>query len=179
MGRSKGGGKSYFRVEKMKIILKSDKDAAQAIIAITSLVPHLADKPQEIEIKPYKEKRSLNANSYSWVLQTAIAQKLNARLDAVHKDMILNYGVVEVVSVKKSILASVIRTFDYYEILGESELNGTTFTHIKVGIGSHLYNSAEMAKFINGIISECDELGIEHRTPEEIAELNALWSSQK
>lgn len=85
----------------MKIILKSDKDAAQAIIAITSLVPQLADKPQEVEIKPYKEKRSLNANSYSWVLQTAIAQKINARLDTVHKDMILNYGVVEVVSVKE------------------------------------------------------------------------------
>ena len=96
----------------MKIILKSDKDAAQAIIAITSLVPQLADKPQEVEIKPYKEKRSLNANSYSWVLQSAIAQKINARLDTVHKDMIMNYGVVEVVSVKKSVLDSVLRNFE-------------------------------------------------------------------
>ena len=163
----------------MKIILKSDKDAAQAIIAITSLVPQLADKPQEVEIKPYKEKRSLNANSYSWVLQSAIAQKINARLDTVHKDMIMNYGVVEVVSVKKSVLDSVLRNFEYYEILGESELNGTMFTHIKVGIGSHLYNSAEMAKLIAGIIAECDELGIEHKTPAEIAELNALWENEK
>ena len=163
----------------MKIILKSDKDAAQAIIAITSLVPQLADKPQEVEIKPYKEKRSLNSNSYSWVLQSAIAQKINARLDTVHKDMIMNYGVVEVVSVKKSVLDSVLRNFEYYEILGDSELNGTMFTHIKVGIGSHLYNSAEMAKLIEGIIAECDELGIEHKTPAEIAELNALWENEK
>ena len=113
------------------------------------------------------------------MLQSAIAQKINARLDTVHKDMIMNYGVVEVVSVKKSVLDSVLRNFEYYEILGESELNGTMFTHIKVGIGSHLYNTAEMTKLISGIIAECDDLGIEHKTPAEIAELNALWENEK
>lgn len=162
----------------MKITVKTDKDLAQVLMSISLLAPNLSSKSYDIEIKEHKELRSLNSNSYSWVLQSAIAKTINQRLDVVHKDMILNYGVVEVVSVKKNIVESVVRSFDYSEILGESELNGTIFTHIKVGIGSHLYNSAEMAKFIEGIVAECKDLGIETKTPDEIAQLNSLWEQE-
>lgn len=162
----------------MKIIIKSDNELAQALTSISLLAPTLKDKAYEVEIKEYKPKRSLNANSYSWLLQGEIAHKLNRRIDDIHKEMVLQYGVIEVLSIDKKAFESAKRLFDYYEVLGESELNGKTFIHVKAGIGTHLYNTTEMAHFIDGIIAECDDLGIDHRTPDQIAEMKSLWSSQ-
>ena len=46
--------------------------------------------------------------------------------------------------------------------------------HIRAGIGTHLYNTKEMSTFINGVIQEAQQLGIETKTPQEIAELMSL-----
>ena len=113
----------------MKIIIKSDNELAQALTSISLLAPTLKDKAYEVEIREYKPKRSLNANSYSWLLQGEIAHKLNRRIDDIHKEMVLQYGVIEVLSIDKIAFESAKRLFDYYDILGESELNGKTFIH--------------------------------------------------
>lgn len=163
----------------MKITIKSDKELSQALMSVSMLAPQLKDKAFDIEIKEHKEKRSINANNYSWLLQGEIAKKLNRRIDDIHKEMVLQYGVLEVFSVKKEAVESVIRLCDYYQILGESELNGNTFVHIKCGLGTHLYNTAEMAKFIDGVVAEAEDLGIETKTPDEIAQLISLCESER
>lgn len=164
----------------MKIEVKSEKELTQALMSVSMLAPQLKDgKCFDIEIKEHKEHRSLSANSYAWLLQDKIAKILNRRVDDIHNEMILQYGVLEVLSVKKEAVESVIRLCDYYKILGESEINGKTFTHIKCGIGTHLYNTAEMNIFIQGVVAEAQELGIETKSPDEIAQLESLWRSEK
>jgi hypothetical protein len=49
------------------------------------------------------------------------------------------------------------------------ELNGKTFTHYRLIIGSSEYDTKQMAQFIDGIVSEAKELGIETLTPAELA----------
>lgn len=162
----------------MKITVNNDKDLSQALMAVSMLAPQLKDKQFDIEIKEHKEHRSLSANAYAWLLQDKISKALNRRIDDIHNEMVLQYGVLETFSVKKESVESVIRLCDYYKILGESELNGTTFVHIRCGIGTHLYDTAEMAKFIQGVVAEAQELGIPTKTPDEIAELESLWRSE-
>lgn len=163
----------------MKIEVRNERDLSQALLSVSMLAQKLKEKAFDIEIKEHKEKRSLSANSYAWLLQDKIAKALNRRVDDIHNEMILQYGVLEVLSVKKEAVESVIRLCDYYKILGESEINRKTFTHIKCGIGTHLYNTAEMSKFIEGVVAEAQELGIETKTPDEIAQLESLWRSEK
>lgn len=122
-----------------------------------------------------REKRSINANNYSWLLQGKIAKILNRRIDDVHNEMVLQYGVIEVYSIVKEAFESAKRIFDYFEVLGESETNGKTFIHVKAGLGTHTYNTLEMSKFIDGVVQEAQDLGIETKTPDEIAELKSLW----
>ena len=43
--------------------------------------------------------------------------------------------------------------------------------------GSSQYDSAEMAKFIDHIVQEAKELGIETLTPDELARMNAEWGA--
>ena len=162
-------------MQEMKTIIKNQTDLSKVLIEIANLTPLLKDKAYDVEIKEHKEKRSLNANSYSWVLQDKIAKALNRRVDDIHKEMVLQYGVIEVFSIQKVAFESAKRLFDYFEILGESSTNGKEFIHVKAGIGTHLYNTKEMSVFLEGVVAEAKELNIETKTPNEIAELKSLW----
>ena len=59
--------------------------------------------------------------------------------------------------------------------MGESVLNGKEYTHYKVYKGSSEFDTKEMSIFIDGIVEECKNVGIETMTPNEIAKMEALW----
>ena len=160
----------------MFIQLKSRADTLKVQTALLDIFKDLDNgKIYDCEIKLHREKRSKNANDYSWVLQNKIAKALNKGIDEVHQQMVLDYGVIETYSIKKEAFNSAKRLFDYYKVLGESNVNGSEFVHIRAGIGTHLYDTKEMATFIDGVIQEAQQLGIETKTPAEIAELMSLW----
>ena len=133
-------------------------------------------KTYDVEIKPHREKRSKNANDYSWALQSQIAKAINRSLDEVHEQMVLDYGVVETYSIKAEAFQSAKRLFDYFKVLGESEAKGSKFIHVRAGIGTHLYDSKEMSTFIDGVVQEAQQLGINTKTPAELEELKSLWA---
>jgi hypothetical protein len=126
-----------------------------------------------IEIKPYREKRSLNANNYAWKIITEIGNVLRASKDEIYLIMLKRYGQSDLVSVLSHIPVS--HYFKYYEEAGESKLNGRLFTHYRVYKGSSEYDSREMSIFIDGVVSEAKELGIQTETPDMIARMKSLW----
>lgn len=133
---------------------------------------HLEEK-LTFKIDKYHEKRSLNANSYAWKLITEIGNVLRTDKEDVYTDMLRRYGQSEMISVLAHIpLNGFIR---YFDTAGESELNGKTFKHYKVYKGSSEFNRREMAIFIDGIVSEAKELGIQTETPDQLAKLKSLW----
>lgn len=160
----------------MFIQLKSRADTLKVQTALLDIFKDLDNgKIYDCEIKQHREKRSKNANDYSWVLQDKIAKALNKSIDEVHNQLVLDYGVIETYSIKKEAFESAKRLFDYFKVLGKSSVNGSEFVHIRVGLGTHLYDTKEMATFINGVVQEAENLGIETKTPQEIAELLSLW----
>lgn len=126
-----------------------------------------------IEIKPYREKRSLNANNYAWKIITEIGNVLRAGKDEIYLQMLKRYGQSDLVSVLSHV--PVEHYFKYYEEAGESKLNGKTFTHYRVYKGSSEYDTREMSIFIDGVVSEAKDLGIQTETPDEIARMKSLW----
>ena len=63
----------------------------------------LINKELDIQVKEHREKRSLNANAYAWVLINEIANAMKLDKDEVYFDMLKHYGQVEVISVKDGI----------------------------------------------------------------------------
>ena len=124
-----------------------------------------------VEIKKWHERRSLSANAYAWVLIGKIAESMRPPLNKgeVYIEMLKRYGQGGIVTVQKEKADEVLRAFDYYIHKGEGEVNGKSFHHLMVYVGSSKYNTAEMALFIEGIVSEAKELGIETMTPQELA----------
>lgn len=141
----------------------------------------------EVIIKKKRKKRSLNANAYSWVLTGKLADKLNIGKDECHSLMLARYGQTAtdkdgnavIVSVRADIPQEVLtHNLGYVAPLAtHSFINDKEFIHYRVLRGSSEYDSSEMAHFIDGIVSECKEVGIETLTPNELAQLKADWGN--
>ena len=167
------------QVKNLAVDLTSNKvvlslELNEKMDAITCYNAFIDDKVA-VKIERYREKRSLNANNYAWKLITEIANRLNTSKDEVYLWMLKRYGQSEMFSVLSHIPFG--RFVKYYEEAGESKLNGKLFKHYKVYKGSSEFDSREMAIFIDGIVSEAKELGIQTQTPAQLAEMKSLWES--
>ncbi len=142
--------------------------------AVKSLFDDLHEVEKlSIKIDKYREKRSLNANNYAWKLLTEIGNVLRTNKEVVYLEMLKRYGQSEIFSVLSHIPFG--EYVKYYEECGESMLNGKLFKHYKVYKGSSEFDTREMSIFLDGVVSEAEELGIQTMTPNEIANLKSLW----
>ena len=127
------------------------------------------DKEKKYEIKEFREKRSLSQNAYAWKLITQIGDILRKSKEEVYLQMLKDYVQSEIVSILSSINPK--GYFKYYEEVGTGIVNSKEFTHYKIFKGSSEFDSKEMTIFIDGIIQECNQLGIPTLTPNEIQSL--------
>lgn len=154
------------------MLLAPDRKAVQEFIA------SLEDKIYQCVIKLFRQKRSLNANNYSWSLSDQLADALRISKEECHFLMLKRYGQKTVISVQEEGCEILEKAADYIEQFGNSQMNGKTFYHYKIWKGSHNFDTREMAIFIDGIVQECKEQGIPTETPAEIERLKAAWGSK-
>lgn len=136
------------------------------------------EKPITFSISPKSDPRSLKTNGYAWKLIEQLAAKLKTSKDAVYEEMLRRYGVGEsytdaagneckvLFSLADGIPPRLV-THHYAEI-GVGYIDGKKFIHYRAIKGSSEYTSAEMAAFLDGIISECEEQGIPTLPPEKV-----------
>ena len=134
-----------------------------------------------IKIAKFREKRSLDANAYCWVLIDKLAEKLNLTKTEVYRNAIKEIGgVSEIVCVKNE---AVDRLCEGWKKLGigwqtektVSKLDGCT--NIILYYGSSTYDTAQMSRLIENIVQDCEAVGIDTKTPDEIANLLSLWEA--
>lgn len=133
------------------------------------------DQEKKYEIKEYHEKRSLDANAYCWVLCKELADKLNITKEEVYKKNIKETGKFEIIPIKNEAVDTFIRAWSsrgigwLCDIFGESKIEG--YTNVIIYYGSSQFNTKEMTVFLNGIIQECESVGIPTLTEEQIKKL--------
>ena len=118
------------------------------------------------EVKPYHEKRSLNANSYFYVLQNKLAQVLKTSNDELHERLIKSYSTVTIITVPDTY--DIKGFIKYYDIYNKGEIKGNSVIQYKVYKPSHEMNTKEFSRLLDGLISECKEMEIETKTKEEL-----------
>lgn len=133
------------------------------------------EKDYILTIKEYKKKRSLDSNAYAWLLMGELAKVLKTDNWSVYLNMLERYGVYTFIVVKPAVVERVKSEWRLVKELGEVTINGVKGIQLQCFFGSHTYNTGEMARLIDGIVSECKEVGIDTRTPEEIAVMNEQW----
>lgn len=148
------------------------------------------EKEYELIIKEYKERRSLQANAYSYVLTDKLAKKMliaGARYtkEEMHAEMIFRYGVQETDENGDPLFwyvpdgVKVTEYYPYAKPIGSGRLGGKPTTQWQIFKPSHEYTRSEFNTFLQGIIAECKEQGIETKTPDEIARMISLIEEKK
>lgn len=131
------------------------------------------NKILRVTVTEYRQKRSKNANAFCWALCTEIANVLRTDKDSIYLIMLKRYGQSALISVRSDIPFG--GYLKYFEVEGESTLNGKDFTHYKVFKGSSEYDTREMSIFLDGIVSEAESLGIPVLSDSELALLKEEW----
>lgn len=122
----------------------------------------------DIEIEKHKRKRSLSSNAYCWVLLQKIAEKVNSTKEEIYLQMIKRYGQFNYLVVKEQVIPKIKTQFPVVKELGKIKVGKGEGVQVQVYFGSSTYNQVEMNFFLNGIVSEAKELGIETLTPQEL-----------
>ena len=144
----------------------------------------LKEKDLRLELKPWRERRSLDANAYFHVLVGKIAEKVGISAEQCKINMVLDYGTIArdedgfKVGMMVNKGADINKMYKYAKPIGTRTVNGTEVDCYMVYEHTSLYDSAQMANLINGVIQEAQELGIETMTPAEQAKLLSLWGSK-
>lgn len=131
------------------------------------------ERDKVYEIKEKKNKRSLNANAYAWVLITQMAEKINSSKEEVYLDMLRNYGQVLLVPLTPGMNPS--GYFKYYDFFEKGKLNGKECDWYKVYKGSSEYDTKEMSVLIEGIVYEAKQLDIETLEEYKLDKLIEEW----
>ncbi len=140
-----------------------------------------SDKGVKVDLSKWREKRSLNANAYCWVLLDAIAKKQRTTKEEVYKLIIRDVGSFNVLSMKEDAIETFVKRWQLKglgwvcEILGDSDKEG--YKDVCVYYGSSTYDNEEMSRLIDEVVETAKSLGIQTETPDKIAELKSLWSS--
>ena len=133
---------------------------------------YLQEKDKKFIIKEYKEKRSLTQNSYYWVLVTELANILRTSKEELHEQLIKRYSQSDYISLLAEINPA--NYFPYYEYQNTFIHNNNTFKSYLVFKRSSDMNKQEFSILLDGLISECKEVGINTMTPEEIAKMKFI-----
>lgn len=166
----------------MLIELKNEMDILKVQAELLKVQSDLSKgKKIDIEIKEHREKRSLNANAYFHLLVDKLAKSLNLSAEDCKIRMVLDYGTIDSdekgLKIGFKLLENIPldKVCKYAKKIGTVVENGRKFNQYIVYKHTHEYNSKEMATLINGVVEECKQVGIETKTPNEIANLINLW----
>lgn len=129
------------------------------------------------ELKRHRERRSLDANAYCWALLEKLAAAVGSDKDTLYLEMLERYGKFIHVVVRPEAAPILKRQYRLVRELGEVTVNGKSGIQCQCYFGSSTYDTAEMARFIDGIVQECEELGIETESPDELARMKREWGA--
>lgn len=169
----------------MKIVIKSDKELSQALMSVSMLAPQLKEKSFDLEIKEHRKRRSLNANNYFHLLVGKIAEKLQIGNDECKEKLNLEYGTPIKIDEDTLFACKVPANADIKAIIKYPKYvktvieNGKELNVYMAYKETHTLDTKEMSRLIDLTVEEAKSLGIETKTPDEIAQLVSLWESER
>ena len=138
-----------------------------------------AGKEYDVEIKQHRQRRSLDANAYFWVLVDRLAEKTRIPKSEIYRSYIREIGGNhETVCVKNSAVQK-LRTA--WERNGIGWLTDTmpsklpACTNVLLYYGSSTYDVGQMSRLIDFAIYDCKEQGIETLPPAKLAAMLEEW----
>ena len=140
------------------------------------------DSSKQYEVKDYKPKRSLNANSYCWVLCDNIAKELSkdgtiTTKEVVYQDSILQIGTFEPMIWEEKNFEKCKEIWQKQGLgfLVQEVARKNKCVKVHCYYGSSTYDSKEMSLLIQSLVELAESLNLETKSKAEIDSLLRSW----
>lgn len=137
-------------------------------LRMDTLPVDLDGKDLDIELKVHRERRSKNANALLWACISDIQRALDDRKTSIKEStwdiylrMLKRYGKYTFILVRPEAVEAVKKQWREAEVYREQEANGQKVVQMICYYGSSTYDSAEMSRLLEGVLSEMDEMGLQ------------------
>ena len=174
----------YTDTDRPELVLSLMLPRRQAQVDAGALREVLArGKLLSVDVKAHRERRSLDANAYCFVLCQKIAEAIGSTKELVYKKTIRDVGQFEIVPIRKDAVETWIERWGskglgwFAEVLDDSKLDG--YKKVISYYGSSVYDSREMSILLEEILTQCKEIGIETLMPTEVQNLKDLWGKER
>lgn len=142
----------------------------------------MKDRPYDAEIKEHRDRRSLDANSYYWLLVGKLSKAIGRSPESIYRWHIREIGNYEVLCLKNEALSdfSAKWTSNHYGrqvATRESIIPG--WVTVLAYYGSSDFDRREMSILIDNCIQDCKAVGIETLPPEKLAGMMEEWGNAK
>lgn len=175
------------KIQNMSVDFGSDKMVLTLMLnekqsAITAFDELHDYEKLTIKLTKHREKRSLDANAYAWVLLDKLAEKLQLPKEEIYRSYIKDIGGnSDIVCVQDKAVDKLRQGWSKNGIgwvtdTMPSKLEGCT--NVVLYYGSSSYDKAQMSRLIDMIVNDCKAQGIETRTPDDINRMLALWGEK-
>lgn len=136
----------------------------------------------DLEIKEHREKRSLDANAYAWVLIHKLAAAMRLKPIEVYREAVLvvgdNYTPMCVreqdVERHKRIWES---HGDGWQCVDRGQANVPGCRTVFAYYGSSVFDTKQMSRLIDSLIQDCKALDIETMPPDKLSALVGEWDA--
>lgn len=146
---------------------------------IPSGIDALRESDLKISLKKWRNKRSLTANAYYWVLVAKIADAIHQPQSVVHNVLLRQYGVLDIVGGETLTVFipdtdeaenEVLRKETYHLRPTSKVIDGKKgkLRAYRVMLGSSYYDTKQFSTLLEGAIYECKELGLETLPDDEL-----------
>lgn len=141
----------------------------------------MRDKLYRADLVEHREKRSLDANAYLWVLCQKIAEAVkNITKEDVYRDAVKHAGQFDMMVFRNDTVSTFIHRWSGHGLGWFAEpIDGSIegYTQVIAYYGSSVYDTSEMAFLLDYIINIANDLGLETLPPDEIERIKSLWKT--
>ena len=176
---------SFDEKNKPELTLSLNLTRSEAMSKVHELKqPIEKGKKLSVEVKPHRNKRSLDANDYCWVLCDKIAQVIGSTKEEVYRKVIRDVGVFEFIVIHPEATETFIDDWSskgigwFAEVDDPITINQIEFNKVVIYKGSSRYDTKEMARLIDELVNQAKELDIETRPQEEVNSLLKNWEGK-
>lgn len=136
----------------------------------------------DLEVKEHRQKRSLDANAYAWVLIHKLADAMRITPVEVYREAIRNVGCNhEIIPIKEEAADHFKKVWEAKGLgwpcldLGKSKIPG--YRNLIAYYGSSTYDTQQMSQLIDNLVQDCKNLDIETLPPEKLSLLMEGWNA--
>ena len=137
-----------------------------------NLCDKLKDAQVDIEIKKHRQRRSLDANSYAWVLIGKIAEVMHVDRAEVYREAIRAIGGTStIVCVPDKAVETLLDSWKSKGMGWQTETMPSKIkgcTNVVLYYGSSTYDTRQMSLLIDHLVQDAKALGIETMPPREL-----------